>query len=164
MHFKITNQTERIAADHHATAQRNIEVAVGIDVTATVQRCDSKEAEVGVDLEAPEMIAHDDFNAGVEVQDLQDRDLAMDIQQESGINAIPANSSGVQFEQAAASDFENAGVGVDRNLEHHYEAGMIVHVNSADAIHVEVQATDVDVDVEFQADTDIADSNVNTAA
>src|SRR5689334_19091112 len=99
MELEIASQPERIAAKHNPATQLQIEVAERIDIATRMQRRDTEEIKIGVDLEAPEIIADHNFHAGIEFQNAQDFDVAVDIKNKSRINPIASNAGGVQLQQ-----------------------------------------------------------------
>src|SRR5438067_2193419 len=110
MYFKVTDQPVRIAANYHVAAERNIKISFRIDITQAMLRHDSEEINVRVDAETPEVIVDNNLHSGVEVQDLQNRNLTVDIQQESWIDTVATDARRVQFEQALAINLDDVHV------------------------------------------------------
>ena len=163
---EVAHDPGRVAAELHPAVQLHTEVAGVVDVDRGGQGREAEEVDgrVGVQVPGPARgvggVAELDAEAGVEVQDLEDRDLAGDGEQEAALHPEPGLTGGVDLDGAGGGDAEDGGVGggVDRECEHD-----AVAVDADGAVGAEGQRTHGEGQTDLQLEGGSVGTNVQVA-
>ena len=156
--MQVGHQAEAPRAKHQLAVERDVEIALVVEESACRHRNQAEEVHAGIEAHLPgahALVAHLQHEAGIELEHLQELDLAVQGNQETvGLHGDagqrPCRARGVQLQLAARLDLDDLEqVGVDVHIEHQRQARPAVGVDAGATARVDGDGSQRERDVEL---------------
>ena len=135
-----TEHAEPAGPKLQTTFEGHVEVAPAIDPTEGIDGQDAEEVDASVEVKAPFAVGHNNGEACVEGQYLEQRDLAIQRELERvGTNTFSGGVSGVELKHTFGLDEQHCNVGFDRDTQTKDKARIAAAVDRCDTVEHELE-------------------------